>query len=70
MADGFTSAYKGMSGRQVESLPAARRRAMWEQDRQAIADLWFDGDADRADAALDAMPYSTIPNRSDVDPAA
>jgi hypothetical protein len=43
---------------------------MWEQDRQAIADLWFDGDAEKADVALDAMPYSSIPDWSDVDRAA
>lgn len=70
MTERFVSVYEGMSGRRVDNLPAAHRRAMWEQDRQAIADLWFDGDAEKADVALDAMPYSSIPDWSDVDRAA
>lgn len=66
----FVSAYTGLNGFQVGKLPASERRALWEADRQRIADLWFDGDVDRADAVLDTMPYSTIPDWSDVDRAA
>lgn len=67
MSDGFTSVYAGMTGAQISALPAARRRRMWESDRQAIADLWFSGDVERADKALETLPYSTIPDWEDVD---
>lgn len=35
-------------------------QAQWKRDRQAVADDWFGGDTDWADAVLSAMPYSVI----------
>lgn len=39
----------------------------WEQQRKAVADKWFGGDEDRAEAVMDALPYSDIPRWADVE---
>lgn len=45
---------------------AETRRRLYQQQRQAVADLYFDGDTDKADAVLESLPYSCIPDWHDV----
>lgn len=42
-------------------------RAEWAANRQRVADRWFRGDTDLAEAAFDALPYSEIPDWSSLD---
>lgn len=61
------SAYDGMNGFDIENLTRAERARRWAQDCQTVADEWFGGDTSRAEEALDALPYSTIPYWTDLD---
>lgn len=63
----FVSAYTGLTLRDVQKRSPAQRRQLWERDRQAIADLWFEGDVEQADEAMESLPYSAIPTWEDVD---
>ncbi|AER47594.1 hypothetical protein DS6A_40 [Mycobacterium phage DS6A] len=42
-------------------------RAEWAADCRRVADRWFGGDTAQAGRVLDALPYSKIPDWSDVD---
>ena len=46
---------------------AAERSARWQAGRKGIADLWCGGDLEAADRILEVLPYSSIPDWSDVD---
>ena len=63
----FKSAYAGMTGFAIAELSRAERERRWSSDRQSIADIWFGGDAENAQAAFDALPYSRIPDWEDLD---
>lgn len=43
-----------------------QQRRLYQQQRQDVADLYFDGDTDKADAVLESLPYSSIPDWRDV----
>lgn len=43
------------------------RNARWKRDIQTIADKWFHGDTRKVESVLYALPYSAIPDLSDVE---
>lgn len=64
------SAFDGLNGWQIGQLSLEERQRRWAQDRKTVAEEWFGGDESRAEVALEALPYSRIPDWCDVDDVA